>query len=146
MIVYSCDCEVWLYLLMLVSISGSPPGSYSQDIPIKLNPTSPAAPPTLPPQLLQVILNTEAPLQVLDVLIVNFVASWCNGTASDLLSRGRGFQTSVWSSSREPLWIVTAAAVACLRLQIVNDAVQFSHTSSFSFPLPCLARIVPFWA
>jgi len=45
-------------------MSGSPPGSYSQDIPIKLTSRSPPAPPTLPPQLLQVILNTDTPLQV----------------------------------------------------------------------------------
>jgi len=48
----------------LAGLSGSPPGSYSQDIPIKLAAASPASPPTLPPQLLQVILNTDAPLQV----------------------------------------------------------------------------------
>lgn len=46
-----------------VSMSGSPPGSYSQDIPVKLASRSPPAPPTLPPQLLQVILNTDTPLQ-----------------------------------------------------------------------------------
>jgi len=50
--------------MLVVSMSGSPPGSYSQDIPIKLTSRSPPAPPTLPPQLLQVILNTDTPLQV----------------------------------------------------------------------------------
>jgi 5'-AMP-activated protein kinase regulatory beta subunit len=44
-------------------ISGSPPGSYSQIIPQKYNNPVPSSPPTLPPQLLQVILNTETPLQ-----------------------------------------------------------------------------------
>jgi len=51
-------------------MSGSPPGSYSQDIPVKLGSTSPAAPPTLPPQLLQVILNMEAPLQVFSAVLM----------------------------------------------------------------------------
>ena len=49
-------------------ISGSPPGSYTQNIPQKYSMPNPASPPTLPPQLLQVILNTETPLQV----ILNF--------------------------------------------------------------------------
>lgn len=44
-------------------LSSSPPGSYTQSIPLRNNTPSPAAPPTLPPQLLQVILNTETPLQ-----------------------------------------------------------------------------------
>lgn len=44
-------------------LSNSPPGSYSQSIPQKYGSPSPPAPPTLPPQLLQVILNTETPLQ-----------------------------------------------------------------------------------
>jgi hypothetical protein len=56
-----------------VGLSGSPPGSYSQNIPHKYGMPTPATPPTLPPQLLQVILNTETPLQqvceVLPILI-----------------------------------------------------------------------------
>jgi 5'-AMP-activated protein kinase regulatory beta subunit len=44
-------------------VSGSPPGSYSQIIPQKHGQSNPSIPPTLPPQLLQVILNTETPLQ-----------------------------------------------------------------------------------
>lgn len=44
-------------------VSGSPPGSYTQNIPQKYSNPNPASPPTLPPQLLQVILNTETPLQ-----------------------------------------------------------------------------------
>lgn len=44
-------------------VSGSPPGSYSQIIPQKHHNPNPTSPPTLPPQLLQVILNTETPLQ-----------------------------------------------------------------------------------
>lgn len=44
-------------------LSRSPPGSYSQDIPAKNASANLAAPPSLPPQLLQVILNTGSPLQ-----------------------------------------------------------------------------------
>lgn len=38
------------------ALSGSPPGSYSQDIPVYDN-SSNAGPPILPPHLLQAILN-----------------------------------------------------------------------------------------
>ena len=64
-----CDSDRRLHCALLVSMSGSPPGSYTQDIPVKVAASSPAAPPTLPPQLMQVILNMEAPLQVLSAVL-----------------------------------------------------------------------------
>ena len=46
-------------------VSGSPPGEYSQEIPVRsTSPRHHAAPPVLPPHLLQVILNKETPLHV----------------------------------------------------------------------------------
>jgi 5'-AMP-activated protein kinase regulatory beta subunit len=44
------------------SVSGSPPGDYSQDIPNVKPWEKPSCPPILPPHLLQVILNKDTPL------------------------------------------------------------------------------------
>ncbi|XP_014671500.1 PREDICTED: 5'-AMP-activated protein kinase subunit beta-1-like [Priapulus caudatus] len=44
-------------------LSGSPPGEYSQEVPIKMPGDKSSGPPILPPHLLQVILNKDTSLQ-----------------------------------------------------------------------------------
>lgn len=53
--------------------------TYSQNIPHKYSMPNPAAPPVLPPQLLQVILNTETPLQQVAVCCHYFILCLKNG-------------------------------------------------------------------
>ncbi|XP_014671822.1 PREDICTED: 5'-AMP-activated protein kinase subunit beta-1-like [Priapulus caudatus] len=43
-------------------VSGSPPGEYSQEIPVKTAHERSSGPPILPPHLLQVILNKDTPV------------------------------------------------------------------------------------
>lgn len=56
--------KIFNNLSSLTELSGSPPGEYSQDIPVKAPGEKSSGPPILPPHLLQVILNKDTSLQV----------------------------------------------------------------------------------
>jgi 5'-AMP-activated protein kinase regulatory beta subunit len=45
-------------------LSGSPPGDYAQEIPVRAPGGKQSGPPILPPHLLQVILNKDTPAHV----------------------------------------------------------------------------------
>lgn len=51
-------------LLFLAEVTGSPPGEYGQEIPMRRPNEKHSGPPILPPHLLQVILNKDTPVHV----------------------------------------------------------------------------------
>lgn len=53
-----------VFVFLASDLSGSPPGDYAQEVPVKRPGEKQSGPPILPPHLLQVILNKDTPAHV----------------------------------------------------------------------------------